>query len=99
MEVKGQEFGAFFIIALANVIAQKVVDLISPLLQSNGSNNNQEAPDLIYKQEAMAKYHFSASTAWHWQQQGRVKPYKIGRKVFYRESDIRRAMGINTEEA
>ena len=94
-----KELGAYLMPAIINAIAQRVVQLLSPLLlQGIGSKTNKEVPDLIYKQDAMGKYHFSASTAWHWQQQGRVRPYNIGRKVFYRESDIRRAMGIKVEE-
>lgn len=86
---------------LLNYVANQLAEKMSCRLKSEmASSSAVEKPknDLIYKQDAMDKYHFSASTAWHWQQQGRVKPYKIGRKVFYRESDIRRAMGMKTEE-
>ncbi|MCH3982445.1 MAG: helix-turn-helix domain-containing protein [Prevotella sp.] len=85
---------------LLNYIVNRLAEKVSCRLKDDmpSSPAKQTESDLIYKQDAMGKYHFSASTAWHWQQQGRVKPYKIGRKVFYRESDIRRAMGIKTEE-
>lgn len=82
---------------IVNLLAEKVSCRLKDDMPSSSSIKPTES-DLIYKQDAMGKYHFSASTAWHWQQQGRVKPYKIGRKVFYRESDIRRAMGMKTEE-
>lgn len=81
---------------IVNLMAKKVYSQLKDEMASTPATKTES--DLIYKQEAMDKYHFSASTAWHWQQQGRVKPYKIGRRVFYRESDIRRAMGIKVEE-
>lgn len=85
-----------FLNNLINLLAERVSCRLKYEMAPEPTNKTDS--DLIYKQDAMGKYHFSASTAWHWQQQGRVKPYKIGRKVFYRESDIRRAMGIKVEE-
>lgn len=85
---------------LLDCIVERLADKLSSRLRDDIEtvHDQQHGNDLIFKQDAMDKYHFSASTAYRWQQKGQVKPYKIGRKVFYREGDIRRAMGLSSAE-
>jgi hypothetical protein len=86
---------------LMNHFVDALADRVSDRLKAKmeASHPQRLEDDLIYKQDAMEKYHFCASTAHRWQQRGHVKPFKIGRKVFYRESDIRRAMNISAEDS
>ena len=71
----------------------KVIQRLQPQLVRNRTED--EELGLIYKQDAMVKYHFSASTAQKWQRKKIVTPHKIGKKVWYLEPEIRRAMGID----
>ena len=71
----------------------KVIQRLQPQLVRNRTED--EELGLIYKQDAMIKYHFSASTAQKWQRKKIVTPHKIGKKVWYLEPEIRRAMGID----
>lgn len=86
-------YDEFFNSELPDIIAQKVVQQLYPLLQGQ-SISDSEIADLIYKQDAMKKYHFSASTAQKWQQRKIITPYKLGKKVWYKESELRQAIGI-----
>ena len=79
---------------LFDCFIDKVIQRLLPHLVRNNRTEGEEL-GLIYKQDAMIKYHFSASTAQKWQRKKIVTPHKIGKKVWYLEPEIRRAMGID----
>lgn len=41
----------------------------------------------------------SLSTLWHWEKDGYLTPAKIGRKVLYRASDVKRILTLKHKEA
>ena len=45
--------------------------------------------------EVARKYRISKVTLWRWDKDGLLKPIKMGRKSFYRQSDIERVFDLN----
>ena len=55
---------------------------------------NTESP-LLTPTEVAEKYRISKVTLWRWDKMGLLAPIKIGRKPFYRQSDIERVFELN----
>lgn len=55
---------------------------------------NVESP-LLTPTEVAEKYRISKVTLWRWNKMGLLAPIKIGRKSFYRQSDIERVFELN----
>lgn len=55
---------------------------------------NTESP-LLTPTEVAEKYRISKVTLWRWDKMGLLAPIKIGRKSFYRQSDIERVFELN----
>lgn len=55
---------------------------------------NAESP-LLTPTEVAEKYRISKVTLWRWDKMGLLAPIKIGRKSFYRQSDIERVFELN----
>lgn len=53
-----------------------------------------ESP-LLTPDEVASKYRISKVTLWRWAKDGLLKPVKMGRKSFYRQSDIERVFDLN----
>lgn len=53
-----------------------------------------ESP-LLTPDEVASKYRISKVTLWRWTKDGLLKPVKMGRKSFYRQSDIERVFDLN----
>ena len=53
-----------------------------------------ESP-LLTPDEVASKYRISKVTLWRWAKAGLLKPVKMGRKSFYRQSDIERVFDLN----
>ena len=53
-----------------------------------------ESP-LLTPDEVASKYRISKVTLWRWDKEGLLKPIKMGRKSFYRQSDIERVFDLN----
>lgn len=47
----------------------------------------------ITKEEVKAICHVCDATLWHWNRKGYLKTIKVGNKVRYRQSDIRKILG------
>ena len=45
---------------------------------------------LISKKEALEGFNVSHTTLWKWQQHGYLTPIKVGKRVYYRRTDIER---------
>ena len=55
---------------------------------------NADSP-LLTPTEVAEKYRISKVTLWRWDKMGLLAPIKIGRKSFYRQSDIERVFELN----
>ena len=53
-----------------------------------------ESP-LLTPDEVASKYRISKVTLWRWAKDGLLKPVKMGRKSFYRQSDIERVFDLD----
>lgn len=53
-------------------------------------NRKKETETLLTPDEVASKYRISKVTLWRWAKDGLLKPVKMGRKSFYRQSDIER---------
>lgn len=53
-----------------------------------------ESP-LLTPDEVASKYRISKVTLWRWAKDGLLKPVKMGRKTFYRQSDIERVFDLD----
>lgn len=51
-------------------------------------NRKKETETLLTPDEVASKYRISKVTLWRWAKDGLLKPVKMGRKSFYRQSDI-----------
>ena len=58
-------------------------------------NRKKETETLLTPDEVASKYRISKVTLWRWAKDGLLKPVKLGRKSFYRQSDIERVFDLN----
>lgn len=58
-------------------------------------NRNKETETLLTPDEVASKYRISKVTLWRWAKDGLLKPVKMGRKSFYRQSDIERVFDLD----
>ena len=58
-------------------------------------NRQKEADILLTPDEVASKYRISKVTLWRWAKDGLLKPVKMGRKSFYRQTDIERVFDLN----
>ena len=57
-------------------------------------NRKKETETLLTPDEVASKYRISKVTLWRWAKDGLLKPVKMGRKSFYRQSDIERVFDL-----
>ena len=71
------------ILALARELSQCI-------LAENATTASKEKDDdaLLTKKEVMERLGVSSTTLWNWENDRYLLPVKIGRKIFYRLSDI-----------
>lgn len=74
-----------------NNFALRIIDgvreVIEDTLSGKLSRCNEE---LISADEVLARLKVSKSTLWRWEKQRHLTPVKLGRKKYYRPSDIHR---------
>ncbi len=58
-------------------------------------NRKKETETLLTPDEVASKYRISKVTLWRWAKDGLLKPVKMGRKSFYRQSDIKRVFDLD----
>lgn len=58
-------------------------------------NRKKETETLLTPDEVANKYRISKVTLWRWAKDGLLKPVKMGRKSFYRQSDIERVFDLD----
>ena len=58
-------------------------------------NRKKETETLLTPDEVASKYRISKVTLWRWAKDGLLKPVKMGRKSFYRQSDIERVFELD----
>lgn len=58
-------------------------------------NRKKKTETLLTPDEVASKYRISKVTLWRWAKDGLLKPVKMGRKSFYRQSDIERVFDLN----
>lgn len=58
-------------------------------------NRKKETETLLTPDEVASKYRISKVTLWRWAKDGLLKPVKMGRKSFYRQSDIERVFNLD----
>lgn len=76
------------VLAFAKAMQMAVVEERSAM-QSSSQNlfpENDEA--MISKKDAMIGFNVSHTTLWKWQRSGYLVPVKVGKRVYYKRSDI-----------
>lgn len=63
--------------------------------EENELNRKKETETLLTPDEVASKYRISKVTLWRWAKDGLLKPVKMGRKSFYRQSDIERVFDLD----
>ena len=58
-------------------------------------NRKKETETLLTPDEVGSKYRIAKVTLWRWAKDRLLKPVKMGRKSFYRQSDIERVFDLN----
>ena len=58
-------------------------------------NRKKETETLLTPDEVASKYRISKVTLRRWAKDGLLKPVKMGRKSFYRQSDIERVFDLD----
>lgn len=58
-------------------------------------NRKKETETLLTPDEVASKYRIFKVTLWRWAKDGLLKPVKMGRKSFYRQSDIERVFDLD----
>lgn len=58
-------------------------------------NRKKETETLLTPDEVASKYRISKVTLWRWAKDGLLKPVKMRRKSFYRQSDIERVFDLD----
>lgn len=58
-------------------------------------NRKKETETLLTPDEVASKYRISKVTLWRWAKDGLLKPVEMGRKSFYRQSDIERVFDLD----
>ena len=58
-------------------------------------NRKKETETLLTPDEVASKSRISKVTLWRWAKDGLLKPVKMGRKSFYRQSDIERVFDLD----
>ena len=58
-------------------------------------NRKKETETLLTPDEVASKYRISKVTLWRCAKDGLLKPVKMGRKSFYRQSDIERVFDLD----
>lgn len=86
--------GVFFITAdqleqYGMAVAQKVLE------KFKASTTNDPTADLLTVDDVSKRLHINRVTIWRWEREGYLKPKKIGRKKYYRQSDIERLADQN----
>lgn len=88
-------------IANQNVPLQVVVnvadlkELFLDWKEESEQNRQKETDILLTPDEVASKYRISKVTLWRWAKDGLLKPVKMGRKSFYRQSDIERVFDLD----
>ena len=70
-------------------------ELSQCILAGNATMASKEKDDdaLLTKKEVMERLGVSSTTLWNWENDRYLLPVKVGRKVFYRISDINQLLG------
>ena len=63
--------------------------------EESEQNRQEETDILLTPDEVASKYRISKVTLWRWAKDGLLKPVKMGRKSFYRQSDIERVFDLD----
>lgn len=63
--------------------------------EESEQNHQKETDILLTPDEVASKYRISKVTLWRWAKDGLLKPVKMGRKSFYRQSDIERVFDLD----
>lgn len=67
-------------------------------MSENSTRNNQNETGLFFEKPILTKketaklLNVNLSTLWNWHQRGILKPFGIGGRVYYRRSDIDKAL-------
>ena len=70
-------------------------ELILDWKEESELNRKKETETLLTPDEVASKYRISKVTLWRWAKDGLLKPVKMGRKSFYRQSDIERVFDLD----
>lgn len=65
-------------------------DVISEFMEEYQPQKEEDT--LLTPEQAAAKIQTTKVTLWRWTKQGYLSPVRIGGKVFYKESDIKKLM-------
>ncbi len=70
---------------LADMVADKLMAKIDVYLREYATRNDDT---LMTREEASNYLKIDSSTLWHWSKKGKLIPYRIGNRVYYKKREI-----------
>ena len=83
LEITGEDLRNF-----SEELISRAVNEVAMVMQDNKEDC------LLTKEETKKRLGVCDATLWHWDKKGYLKPVKVGSKVKYRESDVKKILGV-----
>ena len=71
----------------AEDLKEAIREMVSEML---AQKKEEQDSQLVRRNEVNKRLHVDNSTLWRWDRDGYLKAIRIGRSVFYKESDVKR---------
>ena len=86
LEITGEDLRNF-----SEELISRAVNEVAMVMQDNKEDC------LLTKEETKKRLGVCDATLWHWDKKGYLKPVKVGSKVKYRESDVKKILGVQNK--
>ena len=86
LEITGEDLRNF-----SEELISRAVNEVAMVMQDNKEDC------LLTKEETKKRLGVCDATLWHWDKKGYLKPVKVGFKVKYRESDVKKILGVQNK--
>lgn len=78
--------------SLIENIAHRTAQIMQSLIKPQPETS--EPDELLSRKEALKLLKVSASTLWHWEQDGKIQSHGIGGKKYYKRSEILNSLTV-----
>ena len=86
LEITGEDLRNF-----SEELISRAVNEVAMVMQDNKEDC------LLTKEETKKRLGVCDATLWHWDKKSYLKPVKVGSKVKYRESDVKKILGVQNK--